>query len=295
MRYSDSSQSSNTAMSVAANTFPRTDAFRELENLIGLRDVKRILAEVTAFSLIQSRRSELQLKACPNTLHMVFKGNPGTGKTTVARILGRIFRDIGVLSKGQLVEVERADLVGEYIGHTAQKTRELLKKTLGGIMFIDEAYTLAQGGEKDFGREAVATLVKAMEDHRDNLIIILAGYSHEMERFLRSNPGLRSRFPIHIDFEDYNADELLQIAVQMYTERDYELTSGCRWKLKNHLNEFVRQRHPHSGNARYVRNLVEKSIRLQALRIVDQEPLRRKELVTIEEIDLPEPEIIAAK
>ncbi|MDI9479612.1 MAG: AAA family ATPase [Syntrophomonadaceae bacterium] len=276
----------------ASNTFPKTDAFKELENLIGLKDVKRILAEVTAFSLIQSRRSQMQLKACPNALHMVFKGNPGTGKTTVARILGRIFRDIGVLSKGQLLEVERADLVGEYIGHTAQKTRELLKKSLGGIMFIDEAYTLSQGGEKDFGQEAVATLVKAMEDNRDNFVVILAGYSYEMERFLRSNPGLRSRFPIHIDFADYNADELLSIAIQMYQERDYELTNGCRWKLKNHLQEFVRQRHPHSGNARYVRNLVEKSIRLQALRIVDREPLRRKELMTIEEFDLPDPENI---
>lgn len=291
MRYADSA---NPALSAAAtpHTFPKTDAFRELESLIGLRDVKRILAEVTAFSLIQSRRTEFQLKACPNTLHMVFKGNPGTGKTTVARILGRIFRDIGVLSKGHLIEVERADLVGEYIGHTAQKTREMLKKSLGGIMFIDEAYTLSQGGEKDFGKEAIATMVKAMEDHRDNLIIILAGYSNEMERFVRSNPGLRSRFPIHIDFADYNAEELFQIAMQMFAERDYELTGGCRWKLKNHLNDFVRQRHPHSGNARYVRNVVEKSVRLQALRIVDKEPLRRKELVTIEELDLPEPDMM---
>ncbi len=294
MRYNVSSANNTEYINSASNPFPKTDAFKELESLIGLKDVKRVLAEVTAFSLIQSRRSQMQLKACPNALHMVFKGNPGTGKTTVARILGRIFKDIGILSKGQLVEVERADLVGEYIGHTAQKTREMLKKSLGGIMFIDEAYTLAQGGEKDFGREAVATLVKAMEDHRDNLVIILAGYSYEMDRFLRSNPGLRSRFPIHIDFPDYNVEELFSIAIQMYAERDYELTSGCRWKLKNHLQEFVRQRHPHSGNARYVRNLVEKSIRLQALRIIDQEPLRRKELVTIEEVDLPDPEILSS-
>ncbi|HQA50560.1 MAG TPA: AAA family ATPase [Syntrophomonadaceae bacterium] len=292
MRYNVNSANKSDYTAENHNPFPKTDAFNELENLIGLKDVKKILAEVTAFSLIQSRRSQMQLKACPNALHMVFKGNPGTGKTTVARILGGILRDIGILSKGQLVEVERADLVGEYIGHTAQKTREMLKKSLGGIMFIDEAYTLAQGGEKDFGREAVATLVKAMEDHRDNLVIILAGYSYEMERFLRSNPGLRSRFPIHINFPDYNVDELLSIAVQMYTERDYELTCSARWKLKYHLQEFVRHRHPHSGNARYVRNLVEKSIRRQALRIVDREPLRRKELVTIEEVDLPDSEFV---
>lgn len=292
MRYSDSPSSSSSVTALPANSFPKTDAFRELECLIGLKEVKKILAEVTAFSLIQSRRTEMQLKACPNALHMVFKGNPGTGKTTVARILGRIFREIGVLNKGQLIEVERADLVGEYIGHTAQKTREVLKKSLGGIMFIDEAYTLAQGGEKDFGKEAIATIVKVMEDNRDNIVIILAGYSYEMEKFLRTNPGLRSRFPIHIDFDDYNAEELFLIAMQMYAERDYELTNGCRWKLKNHLNEFVRQRHPHSGNARYVRNMVEKSVRLQALRIVDQEPLRRKELMTIEENDLPDPEVL---
>ncbi|NLB87695.1 MAG: AAA family ATPase, partial [Syntrophomonadaceae bacterium] len=211
------------------------------------------------------------------------------GKTTVARILGNIFNEIGILSKGHLIEVERADLVGEYIGHTAQKTKEMLKKSMGGIMFVDEAYTLAQGGEKDFGKEAIATIVKAMEDYRDNLIIILAGYTFEMEKFMQSNPGLRSRFPIHINFKDYDEEELFQIALQMYLERDYELTSRCRWRLKNILNEFAKNRHPHSGNARYVRNLVEKSIRLQALRLVDRTNLSRKELVTIEEKDLPDP------
>ncbi|MDD4549260.1 MAG: AAA family ATPase [Syntrophomonadaceae bacterium] len=263
------------------------DSFRELEKLIGLNEVKRNLAEVTAFSLIQKKRTQLQLKADSTALHMVFRGNPGTGKTTVARILGSIFKDIGVLSKGHLLEVERADLVGEYIGHTAQKTREILKKSLGGIMFVDEAYTLCQGGEKDFGKEAIATIVKAMEDYRQDLIVILAGYSAEMERFLRSNPGLRSRFPIHIDFPDYDGDDLFQIALHMYAERDYELTNRSRWKLKSHLNEFTKSRHPHSGNARYIRNLVEKSIRLQALRIVDKEYHTRKDLITIEEPDLP--------
>jgi len=268
--------------------FAQKDSFRELEKLIGLQEVKRVLAEVSAFALIQTKRKQQQLKADNTALHMVFKGNPGTGKTTVARILGRILNDIGILSKGHLIEVERADIVGEYIGHTAQKTREMIKKAMGGILFVDEAYSLAQGGEKDFGRESIGTIVKAMEDYRDNLIIILAGYSDEMERFLRSNPGLRSRFPIHINFNDYDTDELFQIALQMYSERDYELTSRCRWKLKQHLSDFTRTRHPHSGNARYVRNLTEKSIRLQALRIVDRQVLNRKELMTIEDVDLPE-------
>jgi stage V sporulation protein K len=295
MRFTDINQERERILSSPVpGYFPRKDSFLELERLIGLREVKRTLAEVAAFTLIQNRRSELRLKSDPTALHMVFKGNPGTGKTTVARILGRIFNEIGILSKGHLLEVERADLVGEYIGHTAQKTREILKRAMGGIVFIDEAYSLAQGGERDFGKEAISTLVKAMEDYRDNLVVILAGYSQEIDRFLKSNPGLRSRFPIHIDFCDYNAEELFQIALQIYQEREYELTSRCRWKLKQQLNEFVKNRHSHSGNARYVRNLAEKSIRLQALRIVDKDAPVRRDLVTIEEADLPDPRSIQA-
>ncbi len=274
------------------NTLPRIDSLKELEQLAGLREVKRTIAELTAFSLIQNRRNQMHLKTYPNALHMVFKGNPGTGKTTVARILSRIFLDLGILAKGHLVEVERADLVGEFIGHTAQKTREMIRKSMGGIMFVDEAYTLSQGGEKDFGQEAIATIVKAMEDNRENLIVILAGYSLEMEQFIRSNPGLRSRFPIHINFGDYSSDELFQIALQLYQERDYELSNRCRWKLQQTLMEFNRSKHPYSGNARFVRNLVEKSIRLQALRLVDRDNLLRKELITINENDLPDPESI---
>lgn len=285
MKFTDSD---NNLSALPTDSFPNKDSFKELEKLIGLRDVKKTLAEVTAFSLIQTKRTQLNLKADPTVLHMLFKGNPGTGKTTVARILGNLFKEINILSKGHLVEVERADLVGEFIGHTAQKTKEMIKRSLGGIMFIDEAYTLAQGGERDFGQEAIATLVKAMEDHRQDFIVILAGYSLEMNKFIRSNPGLRSRFPIHIDFCDYDSEELFQIALQMYAERDYQLSNRCRWKLKNELNNFIRNRHPNSGNARYVRNLVEKSIRLQALRIVDKEGLNRRDLMIIEDTDLPE-------
>jgi stage V sporulation protein K len=270
-----------------SNLLSNLQSFRELDKMIGLTEVKKNLVEIIAFAIIQSRRNEQRLKTCPAVLHMIFKGNPGTGKTTVARYLGKIFNEIGLLSKGHLVEVERADLVGEFIGHTAQKTRETIKKSLGGIMFVDEAYSLAQGGEKDFGREAISTIVKAMEDKRDDFIVILAGYSAEMEFFMRTNPGLRSRFPIQINFPDYDCEDLFQIALQMYNEREYELSSKCRWKLRNQLNEFVKVRHPHSGNARYARNLVEKSIRLQALRLVERKILTRKELITIEESDLP--------
>lgn len=271
---------------LASGFLSRNDAFNELEQLIGLREVKKAIAEVCAFSLIQNKRNQQQLKAEPTALHMVFKGNPGTGKTTVARILGRIFYDIGVLSKGHMIEVDRADLVGEYIGHTAQKTKEMLRKAIGGIIFIDEAYSLARGGEKDFGQEAISTIVKSMEDHRDDLVVVLAGYFNEMDSFIRSNPGLRSRFPIQVEFNDYNSDELFQIALQMYEQRDYELSSRGRWGLKSGLDEFIKSRHPHSGNARYVRNLVEKSIRLQALRLVDKQSPSRKELMSIDEFDL---------
>lgn len=263
------------------------EAFSELQSMIGLDSIKKMIWEVTAFALVQCKRSEEHLNAEPIVLHMIFKGNPGTGKTTIARILGKIFHDLDFLSKGHLVEVERADMVGEYIGHTAQKTREQIKKSLGGILFIDEAYTLAQGGGKDFGKEAIATLVKAMEDHRDNLIVILAGYSEEMDKFIKSNPGVQSRFPIQIEFPDYDADELFNIAISMLEKRQYDLTGKARWKLKNILTAYCRSRQPHGGNARYVRNLIEKVIRLQAVRLVNDNYLSRKDLLTIEECDLP--------
>ncbi|WP_106767790.1 AAA family ATPase [Paenibacillus faecalis] len=243
---------------------------KELDQLVGLDQIKELVYEIYALLQVAQMRSEIGLLSGGHVFHMIFKGNPGTGKTTVARIIAKLFQKMGVLNKGHLIEVERADLVGEYIGHTAQKTRDLVKKAIGGILFIDEAYSLARGGEKDFGKEAIDTLVKAMEDHKNQFILILAGYSDEIDFFMCSNPGLHSRFPIQMDFPDYNMDQLIQISELMAKERDYILMPQSMMKLREHLQvEKESQLHAFS-NARYVRNLIEKSIRNQAVRLLNQ-------------------------
>lgn len=263
----------------------------ELDGLIGLTEVKQLVKEIQAYAEIQRRRREENLQVEPQALHMIFKGNPGTGKTTVARLLGKMFKHMKVLQKGHTVEVERADLVGEYIGHTAQKTREQLKRALGGILFIDEAYSLARGGERDFGKEAIDTLVKAMEDHKDDLIVILAGYKEEMDRFLQINPGLRSRFPIVMEFNDYIIQELIQIAVLMAEKRDYKFTKEALEKLENELKKAQNHKHyDKMGNARMVRNILEKALRRQALRLVRQRNISREDLVYIRAEDIVEVE-----
>ncbi len=261
-------------------------ALQELDALVGLEPVKKLVRELQAFVQVQQLRRQEGLLTEPLVLHMVFMGNPGTGKTTVARILGKIFREMGVLRKGHLVEVERADLVGEYIGHTAQKTREQIKKALDGILFIDEAYSLARGGEKDFGKESIDCLVKSMEDHKDNLILILAGYQREMAHFLRINPGLRSRFPIHIICPDYPMEELLEIAELMLRQREYQLDKGAREEIIKILQRSSGAAVENPGNARLVRNIIERAIRRQAVRIVGQEKLEREDLMTITREDI---------
>lgn len=256
----------------------------ELNALIGLGTVKELVLELQAFVEIQRRRAEHRLSSDKTALHMVFRGNPGTGKTTVARVLGRMFRELNALPKGHLIECERADLVGEYIGHTAQRTRERIRKALGGILFVDEAYALARGGDKDFGKEAIDTLVKSMEDHKDEFIVILAGYRDEMDWFLQSNPGLRSRFPVQIDFPDYTNGELMAIAEFMCAQRQYRLSPGARRRLARSLERIPRT--PYDGNARYVRNVLERAMRRQALRLVQRRRLTRDELMTLEATDV---------
>lgn len=257
----------------------------EMENLVGLKNIKQIVKEYIAFIKVQKLRERYRLKATPVVMHMIFKGNPGTGKTTIARIIGKIFQEIGFLKNGDIIEADRADLVGEYIGHTAQKTRKIIQKALGGVLFIDEAYSLARGGEKDFGKEAIDTMVKAMEDNKDKLIIILAGYRKEMDFFLQTNPGLRSRFAIQIDFPDYSIDQLVEIAELMYKEREYILDKSSKHYIYNVLTK-VRNNEEINGNARSVRNLIERSIRQQAKRIINKPKINRNELMKITREDL---------
>lgn len=262
------------------------DVLEELNSLVGLDKVKELVNEIHAYIKIQQERKKRGLLSDPLVLHMIFKGNPGTGKTTVARILGKAFANMGLLTKGHLVEVERADLVGEFIGQTAQKTREVIKRAIGGVLFIDEAYSLARGGEKDFGKEAIDTLVKAMEDYKDNIILILAGYKSEMENFLRANPGLKSRFPIHLEFPDYKINELMQIAEKIVEERQYTLTPGARARIRDVLYQKMEQGELSTGNARLVRNIIERAMRKQALRLSRNGSITKEQLMTLEMQDI---------
>ncbi|AZR74826.1 stage V sporulation protein K [Anoxybacter fermentans] len=258
----------------------------ELDGLIGLKKVKKLIHEYRAFIEIQKRRQHVGLKTEPLVMHMIFKGNPGTGKTTVARILSKILKELGVLEKGHMIEAERADLVGEYIGHTAQKTRKMIQKALGGVLFIDEAYSLARGGERDFGKEAIDTMVKALEDYKNSLVIILAGYPKEMDEFLITNPGLKSRFPLQLNFEDYTLKELIAIGEKLALDRDYKFTLEAKTYLYQLLLTLQAKGELESGNARTVRNIIERAIRSQAVRLLNQEEYRREELMYLKREDL---------
>lgn len=263
------------------------DIEEELGALVGMDEMKKMIKEIYAWIYVNKKREEAGLKTGKQALHMMFKGNPGTGKTTVARLIGKLFQRMNVLSKGHLIEAERADLVGEYIGHTAQKTRDLIKKAIGGILFIDEAYSLGRGGEKDFGKEAIDTMVKHMEDKQHDFILILAGYSREMDQFLTLNPGLHSRFPLVIDFPDYTIDQLMEIGQRMLKEKEYVLSHEAEKKIRDHLIWVKSSLNTTSfSNGRYIRNVIEKSIRTQAMRLLLQNNYDRHDLMTIRSNDL---------
>jgi len=257
----------------------------KLDKLVGLKNVKGEIHTLVNVARVREMRKREGLKTPPGSYHMVFVGPPGTGKTTVARLVSQIFHALGLLSKGHLVEVDRAELVAGYVGQTAIKTDACVRGALGGVLFVDEAYSLAAGGEQDFGREAIETLLKLMEDNRDDLVVIAAGYRDRMEAFIESNPGLRSRFTRFIDFPDYTAEELTTIFLQLAEEEGYKLDDGVDDLIRKKMDEAYLMRTPTFGNGRMVRNLFEQTLTKQANRLATANPTR-DQLCTIMNADI---------
>ena len=258
----------------------------ELKALVGLTNVKKEIEGIANFARIQNMRKENGLNCAGMSYHLVFTGNPGTGKTTVARIVARIYRELGLLSEGHLVEVDRGGLVAGYVGQTATKTKEVLEQATGGVLFIDEAYTLASEDDKGFGQEAIDTILKYMEDNRDNIVVVVAGYDELMENFINSNPGLRSRFTRYIHFDDYKPDELMAIFMQSVDKNQYKLGRGVKTKLKSYLDELYKNRDENFGNGRTIRTYFEQVITNQANRLALEKDITKEDLQLIKVEDL---------
>jgi len=258
-------------------------------DLVGLAPVKQRIRDIATLLVVERARKALGLAASPPTLHMSFTGNPGTGKTTVAMRMSEILHRLGYVRKGHLVAVTRDDLVGQYIGHTAPKTRDVLKRAMGGVLFIDEAYYLYRPeNERDYGQEAIEILLQVMENNRDDLVVILAGYADRMETFFASNPGFRSRIAHHIDFPDYGDDELVEIADRLLAEQNYRLDDGARALMARYV--AIRRAQPHFANARSIRNALDRARLRQATRLFAEAtgPVNAMELSTIRAADLAE-------
>lgn len=281
-------QQIETQQAQAEEKKPETDPMEDLNELIGLTGIKHDVRELYDFTKIQKLRKDAGMKTVPVSMHLVFTGNPGTGKTTVARILARLYKQIGVLSTGQLVECDRSGLVAGYVGQTAVKTQKKIEEAMGGVLFIDEAYSLARSADQgtDFGQEAIDTILKAMEDHRDEFVVIVAGYTKPMETFIHSNPGLQSRFNKFIEFPDYTVDELLAIFDLNCRKYEYVPDPEAREQVKTLLMLRKAQMPENFANAREVRNLFETIITNQARRIAVLEHPTKEEMqrITLEDL-----------
>jgi Holliday junction resolvasome RuvABC ATP-dependent DNA helicase subunit len=266
---------------------PIEELLAELNDLVGLERVKSDVIQLVNFLNVQQVRQSKGLKTQPISRHLVFYGNPGTGKTTIARLLAQIYQSLGVLSKGHLIETDRSGLVAGYIGQTALKVKEVVETALGGILFIDEAYSLNVGQGWDFGQEAIDTLIKSMEDHRDDLIVVVAGYTDKMNAFLSSNPGLRSRFNKYLNFEDYNPQQLVKIFDLFCVRAGYQMSQRTREDLTKLFSVLFETRDETFGNGRLARNLFEFTISNQANRIVSITDISVENLSTITTEDIP--------
>ena len=266
------------------------ELMEQLDSLVGLDTVKKEVKNLINLVKVRKLRQENDLPVPPMSFHMVFLGNPGTGKTTVARLISGLYAAIGVLSKGQLIEVDRSGLVAGYVGQTALKTQEVIQSALGGVLFIDEAYSLASGGENDFGREAIETMLKAMEDHRDDLVVIVAGYTGPMEKFIHSNPGLESRFNRYFFFPDYDGNQLTEIFRIQCKKNSYTLTPEADEAALKMFTRLYEERDENFGNGRDVRNCFEDMVVRQSNRVAALENPSKEDLMTVKPEDLVDPD-----